>query len=172
YGSRADRIHTNSVWRDLLRDALHHQHHATFARGIVHVAGPWDDFVHTAHANDFACGTGNLLADPAPLEFTNRFARAEELACKVHVEDELPIRERHFIDRRVLLQAGIVDEDVNRAELLNHLFEHRLDLVLLCDIGTMSEAVSAISRDLIDDFFSGLRPGYIIYNDIRAGVCE
>ena len=40
----------------------------------------------------------------------------------------VPLRERHLVERRVLLQAGVVDEDVDRAELARHALEHRLHL--------------------------------------------
>src|SRR5215471_4485011 len=75
--------------RYLLGDAFHHQHDAAFARRIVHVAGPWDDLMNTAHANNLTGSATDFFADAAALELANRLARAEELARKIHVEDEL-----------------------------------------------------------------------------------
>ena len=45
--------------------------------------------------------------------------------------------------RRVLLEAGVVDEDVDRAELLDHLLEHRLHFVLLGDVGLVRVDIRA-----------------------------
>src|SRR5262245_43550673 len=121
HGSRANRIHTNAIRRDLLGNAFHHEHHAAFAGRIIHMTGPGNDLVNTAHADDFAGCTANFFANATTLEFANRLARTEELAGKIHVEDELPIGEGHFVNRRVLLQPGVVDENVNGAEFLDHL---------------------------------------------------
>src|SRR5262249_7679547 len=79
-GARANRVDADAVRRDLLSDALHHQHDATLARRVIDMAGPRNDFVHGAHANDLAGGTGNLLANAAPFEFPNRLAGAEKLS--------------------------------------------------------------------------------------------
>src|SRR5881628_731072 len=98
---------------DLLRDAFHHQHHAAFARRVVDVAGPGNDFVHAAHADDLSGGTGDFLADPAAFEFADGFAGTEKLTGEIHVEHELPIGKRHVFDPGVLLKSGVVDEDVD-----------------------------------------------------------
>ena len=49
----------------------------------------------------------------AALELADRFARAQELAGQVHADHRVPLRERQSLERRVLLQPGVVDEDVD-----------------------------------------------------------
>ena len=61
-------------------------------------------------------------------ELAHRLARAQELAGEVHTDDEVPVRERHVVNVGVALQAGVVDQDVQRPEGVDHLLEHRLHL--------------------------------------------
>src|SRR5207247_10893323 len=170
--ARTNRIHADAMRRDFLPDALHHQHHTTLARGIIHVTGPRDDFVNAAHANNFSGGATDLLADAAPLEFADGFARAEKLAGEVHVEHELPVGERHVLDPGVLLKTGVVDEDVNRAEFLDHLLEHGLNLVLLPHVRLVSIDSRPTTHRFLHDGLGGFRTGDVIYDYIGASVCK
>src|SRR5206468_2110970 len=134
-GAGGDAVDADAMRRDLLGDALHHQHHASFTGRVVHVAGPGNHFVHGTHADDLAGGAGNFLADAATFEFADGFSRAQELASEIYVQDELPVRERHVLDPGVFLKTGVVHEDIDGAELLDHLLEHGLHLVLFADVG-------------------------------------
>src|SRR6266540_2188412 len=63
--TRRDRVHANPIRRDFLRDAFHHQHHTAFRRSVIHVTGPWDDFMNGADANDLAGAARDFRPDAA-----------------------------------------------------------------------------------------------------------
>ena len=92
---------------------------------------PRNHVVDGADTDDLACRAGNLLAHAAPLELLHRFTGAEELARQVNADDGVPLVECHFLKLRVLLETGVVDKDIDRAELLEHLDEHLADLLLI-----------------------------------------
>jgi len=60
----------------------------------------------------------------AAQKFPHRGARAQELAGQVDAEHLVPLRQGHFVKRRVALQAGIGDENVDGAEFPYHPREH------------------------------------------------
>ena len=82
---------------------------------------------------------------PAAQEISGRTPRRLNSLTASRAHRNWPVRltpitvfqscERHLLEARVLLQAGVVDQDVDRAEALEHPGEHRLDLVLLTDVG-------------------------------------
>src|SRR6266446_10015787 len=108
------------------------------------------------------CGATYLLTDPATFEFADGFTGAQELAGEIHIEDELPVGQRHLVNGGVLLQTGVVDKNVNGAELLNHLLEHRLHVLFLSDIGLVRESIAAAIADVLYDFLGSLRTRNII----------
>jgi hypothetical protein len=90
--------------------------------------------MHGAHADDLASGAGDAFDDAAALELAHGFASAKKLSRQVDRNDPVPLVERHLVNRRVLLETGIRDQDVDGAPLLQHPRERRLDLVLLRDV--------------------------------------
>ena len=62
----------------------------------------------------------------------------------------------------VALQAGVVDQDVDRAEFLDHPREHRLHLVLLTDVGLMRVGDAAASPDRGNHLLGLLGLGHIV----------
>ena len=67
------------------------------------------------------------LSDQRP----RRLASAEEGAGHVDVEDAAPLRQRHLGQRERLLDAGVVDEQVNRPAKLGPGPPEHLDDLLL-----------------------------------------
>jgi hypothetical protein len=45
--------------------------------------------------------------------------------------NRVPLLQGHLFERRILLQAGVVDQDVDRAELSLYSVEHGNDFVFL-----------------------------------------
>lgn len=87
--------------------------------------------MNRAHTDDFSRRARDLRPHPSTLELAHRFARAQELAGEIHVDNLLPLRQGHLVKRRVLLQPGVVYDDIDGAKLLAHRVEHRDDSVLL-----------------------------------------
>jgi hypothetical protein len=68
---------------------------------------------------------------------------------QVEGDDRVPFRHRKFVDWRHELDAGIVYQDVDAAEHLDCVAHHRLDGVLLREIGAVVAHVDAvIGREL------------------------
>ena len=88
-----------------------------------------------AHADDFAGRARDCRDDAAAQIFPDRFARAEELPGEVHADDFLPLRECHVLEGGVLLQPGVVDQNVDRSKRFQHFREHRLHFIFVADIG-------------------------------------
>ena len=57
----------------------------------------------------------NLGHDPAAQELAHGRPRAQELAGEVNADDFVPLGQRHVLEGGVVLQPGVVDEDVHRA---------------------------------------------------------
>jgi hypothetical protein len=74
------------------------------------------------------------------------------------------------VKRRVPLQSGVVDQDIDGAEPFDRVAEHVLDLVLLRHVGFVCISLGARSTDRIDHRL-GLA-GHVIDHDIGTGLPE
>jgi DNA-binding ferritin-like protein len=107
--------------------------------------GPRDSLVHRTHADDLAGRLRHLGDDALPQHRAHRLAAAQELAREVDRQNSVPIRQRHIDKRRVALHARIGDQDVEAAEMIDCLAEHRDDLGF---VGNVSRSASASAPDL------------------------
>ena len=143
----------------------------TFGRRVVHVAGPRNHFVDRADAENLSGGTGNILLYATALELLNRLAGTEEVPGQIHRDDTVPLVERHVFEPGILLQAGVVHEDVDRAKFVEHPAEHRADVVFLRDVRLVGEDAAAAEASFLDGRRGRRFVGVIVDDDIRAGVC-
>jgi hypothetical protein len=75
--------------------------------------------------------------------------------------------------RRVLLQAGVVDEDVDGAELPTHSVEHLPHVVFVGDVAAMGIAVAAAAApDFLDHRLGIGGPADVVDYHVGAGVPE
>jgi hypothetical protein len=103
----------------------------------------------------------------------SRAQRAEELAGQIDGNDLVPLRERHFVERRVLLQAGVVDQDVDRAELPTHAIEHLPHVVFVGNVAAVGVAIAAAAApDLLDHRLGIGGPADVVDHHVGAGVPE
>ena len=63
----------------------------------------------------------------------------KKLTGQVDAEHLIPLLQRHLMKRRVALQAGVADENVDCAELLHHPREHRSDLIFRGNVRLMRD---------------------------------
>jgi hypothetical protein len=91
--------------------------------------------VDRTDADDLAQRPGYFRPRTAALEFPDGGAGAQELAGQIHADDPVPLLQSHRLDRRVLLKAGIVDQDIDRAEFRDGALEQRFDLIFARHIG-------------------------------------
>src|SRR5271169_5349657 len=101
-----------------------------------------------------AAGSGNrAVADEeqnAPVAILDHWldqrTREVERAVENHAPDQLPIRVSCFGERLVRPDRGIIDQDVDPAELGQRLGGQRLDLGLFADVGEDGTALTPRSR--------------------------
>ena len=90
-------------------------------------------------------------ADDAPVlacfEMRRRGVAAMDRAVKADVDLPLPIFRRRLGEALALRQAGIVDQDVEPAEIGDDLGDHRLDRCVVGDIGAISDRLAALRLD-------------------------
>src|SRR5215469_1694792 len=168
----ANRVHSDPVRRHLLRDALHHQHHTALGSRVVDVARPRNDLVNGADAEDLARRAGDFPPHTASAELAYRLARAEELAREVDAQHAIPLRERHLMKARVLLQARVVDEDVDCPELLERTAEHSLNLLLVGDVRLQRERAHSFGTDLGSERLRLVLTAHVVDDYVRARFPE
>src|SRR5262249_13992979 len=127
-GPGRDAVDANATRGKLLGEAFHQQHDAAFRCRVIGVSSPRNELVHRAHEYDLAGRARSLRDDVALQKVAYGLASAQELARQVDADDRVPLRKSHFMEWGVALKPGIVDEDVDRAELFQHAAEHLLDL--------------------------------------------
>jgi hypothetical protein len=125
--ARRDRHHPDAVRRQLLGHRLDEELHSALRRAVVAEALPRDDLVNARDHHDRAVRV--VGAHDA-----RRLARAQEGAGEVHVDHLLPLGEGHVDDMERLLDAGVVDEQIEAAERLARLREGALHVGLDADV--------------------------------------
>ncbi len=113
---------------------------------------------------DRASGVGRTT-----YELAHRLARAEELPGQIDANDGIPIVEGHRLDRRIALQAGVGDDDIQGAKDLHHSGEHLDDLVLPAYVGPDRDRAAPHRRDLADHLVGRRLICDKIHRNIRAG---
>ena len=84
-------------------------------------------------------------------------------------DDAVEVGRVHHHDDVVARDAGVVDDDGERAELRLGALDHGVDLLLVGDVAHHDEALAAQHLDLGDDGRAGGFVGEIVDGDIGAG---
>lgn len=98
--------------------------------------------------------------------------RAVEYSGKVEIDDLLPLRRFHAHDEAVFGNAGVVDQDVAGAELLDRFFEHGVDLFDLRDVGFHRNSVRSVGLDGFHDFEGRTLGSGVIDNHVASRLAE
>ena len=98
------------------------------------------------------CALAVLMIRPQPfcLHRRHREAGGVEGRGQVDGDDRVPFLGREVLDRRDVLDAGIVDEDVGPAELVGAALHHRLDRRRVGHVGAVVDRaeLAALALDL------------------------
>ena len=70
------------------------------------------------------------------------------------------------------MKTGVVHEDIDGAELLDHLLEHGLHLVLFADVGLVRINVRAATHRFLHDGLGGFRTRDVVHDHIGSRVCQ
>ncbi len=76
------------------------------------------------------------------------------------------------MERRVLLEPGVVDQDVEGAEALDRFRKHRLHIFLLADIGLDRKGLATGGLDRLHHSLRFVGAGTIIHRYRRPGRAE
>ena len=114
--------------------------------------------------------------DDAPplalLHAGHRRARGVEGRGEVDGDDGVPLLDRELLDRRHVLDAGVVDQDVDRAEVALGLGDHVGDLVVAQHVGGIEGDARAQRLDLRDRLLVVLLGAEAVDDDIGAVLGE
>ena len=115
---------------------------------------------------------GRGLDDAAPFAVLHPGegeTRRVEGGVEVERDDEVPFVERKFLDRRDMLHAGIVDEDIHPAERIGGVLHHRFDLVDLGQVMAGIERLRAGERfEALPFLFDRVLIAEAVDDDVRA----
>src|SRR5258706_6503421 len=133
--SRADRVHRDAVMAPFGGEGAREVHQAALRRVV-------GDGAHDARILAHQAGDRSHVDHAAPARGNHRFPaevlREHEDARQVQVDELVPGVERMLFGGRAPGGAGVVDEDVDSAEFLQHLLgarRDRLALAQVADIG-------------------------------------
>src|SRR5581483_5290005 len=150
-----DRVHRDLPARVLACDRLRQADHRRLRGRIVRLAG----IPH--HADDR--GDINDAAEALLRHRLQDRLGAVERAVEIHLKDQVPVLLAHPQQEAVARDAGIVDEDVDPAPLLEDLVDHRLDVARVGDVHLEIERAAAELLDRGDGLFGA--PGIQIGDD-------
>jgi hypothetical protein len=127
-GAGADGVDADAVGGVLEGEGLREVFEAAFGHGVAEVFGLGDAFVDGGVIeDDTAAATGEEVFDG--------FAGAEEGAFEIDAEDAVVVGGFHLVGGGGLLDAGVVDEDVEGFEFAEDGGEHVAYLGLVGDVG-------------------------------------
>ena len=145
-----DGIDADALGRNLLRQTAHHHVNATLRGRVVDMTCPRYLLVHRAHADDLANRARHGRDGAAAAEFPDGFARAQELPGEIDRDDRVPLLQGHGRDRRVLLQPGVRDQNIQGPELRPDALEHLGDRALIGDVRLVRERFAACCGNRVD----------------------
>ncbi len=99
--------------------------------------------------------------------------RGVEYARQVERDDQVPFGDGKFIDRRDMLRAGIVDQDIDPAELVGGVSDHALDRRGIGQVGVAVSRPRARSLGQLGPLLLDRRRlAKAVDHDIGPGPCQ
>ena len=152
-----DRVHADAAGAELARQRLRQADDPGLGGGVVRLARVPVDADDAREVHDRAGAAAKHLPRDG--------AAGVEGAAQVRVDDLLPVLVAHARDQRVARDAGVVDEDVDVAELRLDALDQRLRLRGIADVRTHRDAA-----DLRRDRLGRLVPGAVVHGHARAAA--
>ena len=163
---------TDRVYRDTLfcqRDSEIADKRFECGFGRAHA----DPGLEAAGATSF--GVGDREDFPTVFHQRNGFAHSDQECFCLRIEGSVPLFEGYIhgrLEERGGLRTRIADENIQGAELLGDLFEHRLDLIRLGNVGLDGETGSATLADLGQRILGGCLILDVMDGDSDAALRE
>src|SRR5690606_1933239 len=99
-------------------------------------------------------------------------AHGVEGGREVDGDDRIPLGYRERLHPRHMLDAGVVDQDVDAPETLFGGGDHRLDLVGAAEVGIAVVDLDAVRGDLRAGLFDLFRRAQAIEHDLASGLSQ
>jgi hypothetical protein len=127
----------------------------------------------TCDVHDAAAGTYARRSVCEPGFHPGRYLlRAEEYAAEVRVHHLVPLLGGHFLKRRQRIDAGVVHQDRDRAELRLDIGNQRPDSIGVGDVGLHRQGPAAVTLDFPRDRCGAGLPVAEMHRNIRTGLAE
>ena len=140
--SGRDRIHGDAATGQFARERFREPDQPGLARGVIGLAGIADQTDHRSDINDASAALLDQGADHRLREI--------ERAAQIRVDDRVPIFHRHAHGQAVARHAGVVDEDIDLAEVFENLGADFLHSAVIGNIDCISlRRVRALCVDFI-----------------------
>ena len=157
--ARVQRVDTNLPRAELLRE-----------RDRQGVDGGLGGAVHRSaadgHRSDDRADVDNRSA--GRVEMPDGFLRGEQQSQHVEVEEFVKVLGRDRVERQKLIEARVVDQDVERAKRRDTLCKQTLDVVGPRDVGLDGDGLAPLFSNTLDDGFgAGLATG-VVDHDRRS----
>lgn len=129
--ARADGVDANAIWRQVAGHNADHLQDAAFARTVWAGILECDKTADGCHADDAAAlaVVGHFLGDG----LSN-----DELTVEVDIDDVFPGVEVDIEERHFFIDTGIIDENINAAELLVCFVDHGFDGIDIGNVASMA----------------------------------
>ena len=157
--ARVDRIDANLARAKLLGQRLGDRIDGRLGAAIDRGGGDRRMGHDRADVDDRAAGRAEMLGG---------FLRSQDQAEHVEIELLVEVLGRDVFERGKLIDARVVDEDVELVELVLRFGEQPLDVGRVGDVGLNGHRLAAILRDLADDAVGGFLAGGVVDDDGRA----
>src|SRR5699024_8478342 len=109
--SRCNIVYTDAESRVFEGKCLCQQFHAAFARSVMRIMGPGDDFMDARYVDDAAFPAGVQ-------KMSDYFFGTNEDTAQICTDHIVEIVDLQVMARYICLDAGIVDHDIDTAEMV------------------------------------------------------
>ena len=134
--TRAHRVDRDAGFGDFERHRLGEAGDAVFGRDVGALERAGHQCMRRGHVDD--------AAEAVALHRRQRQARGVKRRTQVDRQDRVPLVERKRIDRRHVLDAGVVDQQVDRAEFADRTRHHGFDRIGAAHVGAVVHHVDAV----------------------------
>ena len=153
-------VHVDAIVPDLACERAGKPDHAGLGRRHMGEFGPAADAEGAAHVDDLSA----LLLEHVRYDEP----RAQEHPAQMDLDHAVPCLHRHVRELRGIEHTGVVDQNVDRAELLDGGPDHTRDILDLADIGAHRDRGAAILLDGRHDGVGRVLVFQVVHDDLGA----
>src|SRR5580700_9571295 len=169
-GARGDRVRRHAVAAQLAGFDPGERGDAGLGGGVVGLPGVAEEARLRRGVDD---PPGHFLTGLGPVPPVDRcVVRGGEVTLEVHADDVVPVGLVHVERHLVPEDAGVVHEDVERAERVDGLFHHVLAALPRADVVTVDYGVATVLPDEVDHLLGRVDIGAALAVQARTDVVD